>query len=45
MIDAKTLIEKFGTAFLGKCTLADIQLSSRSDFENEGGRMARELFN
>lgn len=44
-IDAKTLIDKFGHAFIGKYTLQDIQLSSRADLENaDGGRMARELF-
>ena len=45
-IDAKTLIDKFGSVFLGKYTLKEIHLSSRADFETgEGGRMARELYN
>lgn len=45
MIDAKTLMDRWGDAFLGKFTLQDIQLSCRGDYEDiEHGRMAKDLF-
>ena len=44
-MDATDLLAQFGAASLGKCTLKDVHISSRSDFEEEGGqRMARKLF-
>mmetsp|Transcript_752 Transcript_752/g.1128 ORF Transcript_752/g.1128 Transcript_752/m.1128 type:complete len:143 (-) Transcript_752:34-462(-) len=44
-MDATDLLAQFGDASLGKCTLKEVHISSRSEFEEEGGqRMARNLF-
>ena len=45
-MDATELLSAFENTHLGKCTLKEVHISSRTDFEAaDGQRMAKKLFN